>query len=333
MNEENGEKIRKLVNLTKEEIGKSEEDVKINFIVPLFEAFGHERLKFEHRWKDALIEKLDPSCKLVIETKNYDKDLDRELQQLERYCHEERPLLGIIANGTEIRIFSYFWKYRPTFQETLIYRVNRKDLEDEGIIQALENMLSRDNLLVGKAKEYITEREKEIESVENKIREIEEKAKDDEKNLRIKIEDLTRKVDEIKTQINHLNVELNKIKSDKNEQISRMWSNLGLVPPNIVEPTFIPPKNHSASKKSYRESYRKQLEDPNNLISKIRRYIREKGEVTYTDLKSICVSQFGCKSETSGSIGACVKVLEEEIGDVAIEGRGDAKRIIFIKKQ
>ena len=123
MDEGDRAKIKKLANLAKEEIGDSEEDVKINFIVPLFEAFGHNRLKFEHRWKDALIEELGPSGKLVIETKKYDKDLNSGLQQLERYCHEERPLLGIIANGKEIRIFSYFWKYRPTFQKTLISNI------------------------------------------------------------------------------------------------------------------------------------------------------------------------------------------------------------------
>lgn len=332
MDEVYREKIRRLTNLTKEDIGKSEEDVKINFIVPLFEALGHERLKFEHKWKDALVEKLDHLCKLVVETKNYDKNLDGELQQLERYCHEERPLLGIIANGSEIRISSYFWRFRQTFQKTLIYSINRKDFNEETIVQILWNVLSRDNLKSGKAKDYIIERENEIESAEDKIKGIEENTNNEEKNIRMKIDELTQKVEEIKSQVSNLNAELNKLIFSKNEQISRIWSDLRLPQPASREIIPPPPRSYGKSERGYRESYRRQLENPNNLISKILRYIREQGEVTYAELKSACVSQFGCKSKTSGSIGASVTILKDE-GYIKIEGRGDNKRLIFIKAE
>lgn len=329
MNENYKEKIKILANLTREEIGKSEEDVKINFIVPLFEAFGHERLKFEHQWKDALVEKLNPSCKLVIETKNYDKVLNRELKQLERYCNEERPLLGIIANGIEMRIFSYFWRYRPSFNDSLIYCFKRKDLQDESVFQTLDNIISRDNLLIGNAREFIEEREEEIESAENSIREIEEESKVEERSLNAKIEELIRKEDEIKTQISHLKSELDNMKNDKKAQISRIWSDLGIEPPSITASHAKPQEVSKRDKPSYRESYRKQLKNPNNLISKMAKYIKENKELTLAELRKVCVSQFGCKRESSGSIGACVIILEEE-GYIAIEGRGDTKRIIWI---
>ena len=332
MDEKYKENIRKIAELTREDIGTSEEDVKINVVVPLFETLGHERLKFEHKWKDALVEKLDPSCKLVVETKNYDKNLDGELQQLERYCHEERPLLGIIANGSEIRIFSYFWRFRPTFQKTLIYRINREDFIEEDVAQILWNVLSRDNLKNGKAKNYIIERENEIERAEDKIEEVKKNTDVEEKNIRTKINELTQKADEIKSKIGNLNADLDKIKFGENEQISNIWSNLGLPQPASKEVIPPPPMSYGKSEGGYRESYRKQLEDPNNLISKILRYIQEQGEVTYTDLKSTCVSQFGCKSKTSGSIGASVIILKDE-GYIKIEGRGDSKRLIFIKAE
>lgn len=332
MDEKYKEKIRKIAKLTREDIGASEEDVKINYIVPLFEVLGHERLKFEHRWKDALVEKLDPSCKLVVETKSYDKNLDGELQQLDRYCHEERPLLGIIANGSEVRIFSHFWRSRPTFQKTLIYRINRKEFGREDIAQILWNVLSRDSLKSGKAKNYIIERENEIDSADDKIEEIKKNTNVEEKNIRTKIDELTQKVDEIKSKISNLNADLDKIKSCENEQISKIWSNLGLPQPagrEVIRPRG---RRYGKSEGGYRESYRKQLEDPNNLISKILRHIQEQGTVTYTDLKSTCVSQFGCKSKTSGSIGASVVILKDE-GYIKIEGRGDSKRLIFIKAE
>lgn len=128
MDEKALDKIKHIATLTKEQIGETEESVKINFIVPLLECFGHSRLDFEHKYKDIYIrKKLPKSSRLIVETKNYHKNLNRELAQLERYCHEERPLLGIIANGTEILIFSYFWRFRPSFQETLVYHNKSKE--------------------------------------------------------------------------------------------------------------------------------------------------------------------------------------------------------------
>lgn len=333
MDEENKEKIRKLANLTKEEIGKSEEGVKINFIVPLFEAFGHKRLKFELRWKDALVENLDPSCKLVIETKNYDKDLDRELPQLDRYCHEERPLLGIIANGREIKIFSCFWRYRPTFQETLIYDINRESLKDESVMITIENILSISNLKSGKAKDFIIEREREIENAENMIKRIESESNEKVEQLHDKIDDLYHKVDDIKKQIEEYKSEKEKITKEIREKISQIWRNLGFPRPSIVLPTSPkPPMSHGTDKEpEYIKKYRKMLKDPNNLISKMKRYIDEKEMVSSKDLKRICVEQFGCKTETSGNIGASIKVLQVD-GYIKFEGRGSTKLLISTKK-
>lgn len=76
----------------------------------------------------------------------------------------------------------------------------------------------------------------------------------------------------------------------------------------------------------YIDSFRKQLRNPNNLISKIKRYIDEKGVVKGNELKRTCVKQFGCKSETSGSIGASLQALERS-GHIRIEGKGDHRRI------
>jgi len=332
MDEANREKIRRLANLTKEEIGNSEEDVKINFIVPLFEAFGHERLKFEHRWKDALVEEIDPLCKLIIETKNYDKDLNKELQQLERYCHEERPLLGIIANGREMRIFSYFWRFRPTFPKTLIYCINRKDLNNENVIQKIENILSITNLKNGKAKDFIIEKEREIENEEDKIESIEKDSKEKVEQLQVKIDDLSNKIEDIEKQVEKYKSEKKKIAKERREQISKIWQNLGFPQLPIVLPSTPGPPQPFGKDREYINRYRKMLENPNSLPSKMKRYIDEKEIVIYKELKRICVEQFGCKSETSGSIAASVKVLEKD-KYIRIEGKSDTKHLISLKKE
>lgn len=137
------EKIRYLVNLSAEDIGESEENVKINFTVPLLEAFGLSRLQFEYKYKDIKIQKgLHKHCKVIVETKSYGKRLDGELNQLKRYCDEERPLLGLIINGEEIRIYSHFWR-RSSFEETLIYLLARSDLASGNLIKQKLNKYTR----------------------------------------------------------------------------------------------------------------------------------------------------------------------------------------------
>ncbi|HPD16324.1 MAG TPA: hypothetical protein PLE19_15330 [Planctomycetota bacterium] len=49
------ERLKQLATLTPEQIGEREEEVKINFAVPLLEALGHSRLRFEHRANDVLL--------------------------------------------------------------------------------------------------------------------------------------------------------------------------------------------------------------------------------------------------------------------------------------
>ncbi len=83
------------------------------------------------------------------------------------------------------------------------------------------------------------------------------------------------------------------------------------------------------SSAAYIPRFRKMLENSNTLPSKIREYIKEKGDISYGDLRKACVDKLGCKSETSGPIGASVRVLELD-GLVRFEGKGSSKRIIAV---
>ena len=79
-------------------------------------------------------------------------------------------------------------------------------------------------------------------------------------------------------------------------------------------------------------SYRKQLDNPNTLPSKMKKFIQDRGEVTGEELTLACVEQLGCISETSGSIGASLTTLTNE-GYVVVHGRGPLKRIVWAGDQ
>jgi hypothetical protein len=92
----------------------------------------------------------------------------------------------------------------------------------------------------------------------------------------------------------------------------------------------VPPIKGPQKEPSYIIRYRAQLNNPGSLPSKMNKYIEDSGVVTWGDLRRACVEKLGYKSETSGSIGASLRVLEiDEL--VRIEGKGDSKRIFSLR--
>ena len=82
----------------------------------------------------------------------------------------------------------------------------------------------------------------------------------------------------------------------------------------------------SEEEPEYIRKYREMLKNPNSLPSKMRMYIEEIGTLSWGELKKVCVQKFGCKNETSGSIGASLRVLERD-GYVITKGKGKNKKI------
>jgi hypothetical protein len=93
--------------------------------------------------------------------------------------------------------------------------------------------------------------------------------------------------------------------------------------------TRIRPSTQSTNDASYSAKYGKQLDNPNSMAMKIARYVQEKGQVTFKDLKDVIANDWGYK--ISGSIGACLFVLKER-DYIQIEGRGDDKVIMATKR-
>ena len=158
--------VRALAHLTDDEIGHSEEDVKIHFLVPLLHALGHTRVRYEHRGKDALLaDGLPRGCTIVIETKRPDACLDAHIAQLERYALEERALLAVLTNGRTVRIYAPFWNRAASFAETLLWHFPRRDLARSATLHALASLLSRDALVRRWALVALQQRQATIESV------------------------------------------------------------------------------------------------------------------------------------------------------------------------
>lgn len=85
----------------------------------------------------------------------------------------------------------------------------------------------------------------------------------------------------------------------------------------------------SSDEPGYVKSYRNQLKNPDSLISKILKYITQRGSVSKDEMKRVCVENFGCKSDTSGSIGASFAVLERD-GYIKTEGRAETSRLLAL---
>lgn len=186
--------LKKFADMTRSQIGDSEEDVKINFIVPFLVTLGHDQLNFEYRYKDIFIRKgLPKTASVIVETKKYNKPLDPEIAQLERYCKEERPLLGLLTNGDELRIYSPGWRRPIQFADKIIYSIKRTDLKDQESCKRIYDILSRENLANDTAEDYVADREKEIREG---LKETEQERKEFDKQIASKekeIEDLKKK--------------------------------------------------------------------------------------------------------------------------------------------
>ncbi|HUT35590.1 MAG TPA: hypothetical protein VNE39_19025 [Planctomycetota bacterium] len=145
-------KLRQLAALTPDDIGPNEESVKVNFAVPLLEALGHSRLRFEHRQRDIVLSQgLPRGMAVLIETKRAGEPLDRHLDQLERYAYQERSLLAVLTNGDEIRIYVPLWANAPSFAESLLLSVRRADLAGTVAARRLGAVLGARALVSGAA--------------------------------------------------------------------------------------------------------------------------------------------------------------------------------------
>jgi len=162
------EAIYRVAELRKSDIGPTEENVKQKVIVPILESLGHKResLEFEYRTRrggkiDIFIKNNVPSdCRVIIDTKNYDENLNNHIEQIKEYTFDEAALLTIIANGAEIRIYSPL--RGVAFERSLLHSIKRQDLSKDSVWAILSGLLHIQNLQSRNVIKHIDERERQI---------------------------------------------------------------------------------------------------------------------------------------------------------------------------
>jgi len=230
--------IERIAKLRQSDIGTAEENVKNKVIVPLFELLGHRKddLDFEHQTQrgkkiDIFIKNLPLDCKVIIETKNYNENLNDHIAQIKEYTLDEPALLTIIANGTEIRIYSPF--RGVAFERSLLYSFKRQDLSEESAWKILSDLLHSDNLQNRNVLKKLDEREREIrDAMAN-----EECLKQE---CDSKIEGIDSDIETREDEIEQLKTEREKLAKEAEAKVSEIWDALGLP----VELFRIPASTH-----------------------------------------------------------------------------------------
>jgi predicted type IV restriction endonuclease len=218
--------IEKIAKFKENEIGPTEENVKQKIIVPILELLGYEReeLEFEYRTKsggkiDIFIKNVPRDCKVIIDTKNYSENLNDYVEQIKDYSFDEAALMAILANGSEIRIYSPLRGI--AFERSLLYSIKRADLAKEVTWNILSNLLSKDNILNRKVLQKIEEREKEIKETLSAEEHLQE---EHEANIESIDSDIEAKEDEIE----QLKVKRDNLVKEINEKLAVLWSKIGL---------------------------------------------------------------------------------------------------------
>ncbi len=232
------EAIERIAKLRQSDIGPTEENVKQKVIVPILELLGHRRedLEFEYRIQtggriDIYIKNVPSDCKVIIDTKNYNENLNDYIEQIKNYTFDENALLAVIANGTEIRIYSPL--RGVAFERSLLYSIKRQDLSEESIWTILSSLLHNDNLQNRGVLKKIEERERQIkDAIAN-----EERLKQEYDS---KIEGIDSDIETKEEEIEQLKIERENLAKEAEAKVSEIWGVLGL-PLNLSKiPTTTP---------------------------------------------------------------------------------------------
>jgi len=218
--------IERIAKLKESDIGPTEENVKQKVIVPLLELLGHKRedLEFEYRTRrggriDIFIKNVPPDCKVIIDAKNYNENLDDYIEQIKEYTFDEAALLTVLANGAEIRIYSPL--RGVTFERSLLRSLKREDLSKGLVWKILSDLLHNDNLQNRSVLKGIDEREREIRDAmvnEDSIKQ----------EYNSKVEGIDSDIETKEEEIEQLKKEREGLAKEVETKIAGIWSALNL---------------------------------------------------------------------------------------------------------
>lgn len=162
------ERLTQLAGLDFSDFVQSENNVKYKIAIPFLQAFGHQNLHLEHAAQGSRID-ININNRIIVETKALGQNLDAHVQQLIDYCGKEWPVLAILSNGRDFRIYSPQWRYQKTFADKIIYAFAIKDLENVHLFDRLEKVLGFTNYQSGEFLDHIDQREKEVLKIKKEI--------------------------------------------------------------------------------------------------------------------------------------------------------------------
>ncbi len=220
------QEIERISKLRESDIGPTEENVKQKVVVPLLDLLGHKRenLEFEYRTRsggkiDIYIKNVPSDCKVIIDTKNYNENLNDYLEQIKNYTFDENALLTMIANGTEIRIYSPL--RGVAFERSLLYSIKRQDLSKDSIWNILSDLLHNDKLQNRNVFKKIEERERQIKDAMAN----EERLKEEYDS---KIEGIDSDIETKEEEIGQLKTERENLEKEEKAKVSEIWNALDL---------------------------------------------------------------------------------------------------------
>jgi len=156
---------------------------------------------------------------VIIDTKNYSEDLNDHIEQIKEYTFDEAGLLAVIANGTEIRVYSPL--RGVAFERSLLYSFKRQDLCKELTWKMLSDLLHNDNLQNRNVLNKIDEREREIKDAmaeEERLKEAYDS----------KIEGIDSDIEAKEDEIEQLNKEKGRLTKELETRVLEIWHALGL---------------------------------------------------------------------------------------------------------
>lgn len=222
----NNDEIKKIANFNEEDIGPTEENVKQKIIVPLLILLGHKReeLEFEYRTRkggqiDIFIKNVPADCKVLIDTKNYSENLTDHIEQIKSYTFDEGALLAVIANGTEIRVYSPLRGVE--FERSLLYSIKRQDIIKDSVWQILSSLLGYESLQNKTTIKAIEVREKEIKDA------LAEEEKINEEYTK-RIEDIDADIEVKEEEIEQLKKDRETLAKEMEKKKSEIWNSIDL---------------------------------------------------------------------------------------------------------
>jgi len=247
----NIERLNSLANTDFANFIHSENNVKYKIIIPFLQAFNHVDLDLEHAAHGSRID-INIGNRIIVETKALGQNINMHVQQLADYCGKELPVLAILTNGRNFRIYSPQWRQLRAFTEKIIYEFELKHLTDINLLNRLEKILDFTNYDSLEFIDHIEQREKEILKIKLEIDELKLLKKSEVNEVKDEIQDLKIQIQELNEQIKLKEKFVSEVESGNIPELESLASDylipfLVSMPSAIARPAITASKNTSLS--------------------------------------------------------------------------------------